>query len=367
MTKQAKTLNRLAVMASAVIVTLYSQAALAQKGPGIIERTKQKGRELKEAYDATKTAFDFKDHFFQFVESTSWRDVFGRSTEAGLFIAILWLGLVLIAFRKGEKMKPAELYTKPIIRYFLAMLVGYGYELVRSYPEYSAGMTGALTLPVIFLGIGLFLNVKLFYRLAQAFRHKEVGYFLRTFKLPPWAGGEPLEEEEDKEASKEHSEDEELEDGSEASEEVEEEAEDADEEEGDEEEAPSEDTPPPRKEPSWARGEALQEELESLCPHCNAPIEPEDRFCGSCEKPLKAEAAPVAGNCPSCAAATGSDDQFCGECGARLSTCPHCGARTEAGDRFCGSCEKPLGKEVKTRPTRKNGSSSAFGLLEDHY
>jgi len=60
------------------------------------------------------------------------------------------------------------------------------------------------------------------------------------------------------------------------------------------------------------------------CPHCNAQVGPNDRFCGRCGKRIEQPAKP----------------SFCGQCGAKL----------PAGARFCPSCGASAAGESPSTP-----------------
>lgn len=82
-------------------------------------------------------------------------------------------------------------------------------------------------------------------------------------------------------------------------------------------------------------GESLQREKAGRCSACNAPLQPEARFCPSCGRTLK--------RCASCGNDVPDEAPRCPECGAPQPTpCPHCGAPVTEEMRFCPRCGKAL-------------------------
>lgn len=51
---------------------------------------------------------------------------------------------------------------------------------------------------------------------------------------------------------------------------------------------------------------------------------------------------PSAGDCPHCAAPIQAGDQYCGKCGQALPSCPQCGKPHALADKFCGKCGTKL-------------------------
>jgi len=68
------------------------------------------------------------------------------------------------------------------------------------------------------------------------------------------------------------------------------------------------------------------------CPHCNKPVKPDARFCGSCGKPTQEM-------CSKCNKPVKQGARFCGECGHSLvATCSKCNKPVKTGAAFCGEC-----------------------------
>ncbi|BAQ11060.1 antifreeze protein [Bacillus sp. OxB-1] len=80
------------------------------------------------------------------------------------------------------------------------------------------------------------------------------------------------------------------------------------------------------------------------CPHCQAPVNPDAKFCGECgqavQQPKNA--------CIKCQAELEADAKFCGQCGTKQATetiCPSCGKTNSATAKFCGDCGENLQKD----------------------
>ncbi len=77
------------------------------------------------------------------------------------------------------------------------------------------------------------------------------------------------------------------------------------------------------------------------CPHCDANVNANAKFCGDCGKTVKKEKVP----CISCQAEINKDAKFCGECGANQVTkiaCVKCGKENKPTAKFCGDCGENL-------------------------
>lgn len=73
------------------------------------------------------------------------------------------------------------------------------------------------------------------------------------------------------------------------------------------------------------------------CPHCQALINTNAKFCGECGETVQKQKVP----CNSCQAAINEDAKFCGECGAKQvteKTCAKCGKVNAPNTKFCGDC-----------------------------
>ncbi|WP_431772557.1 SAV_2336 N-terminal domain-related protein [Streptomyces cucumeris] len=65
----------------------------------------------------------------------------------------------------------------------------------------------------------------------------------------------------------------------------------------------------------------------TTCPTCAEPLEPLDRFCGTCGWDIAVD---PAGLCPECRAPVGGDSEYCDTCGIRIGPGPGLPARPEA-------------------------------------
>lgn len=77
------------------------------------------------------------------------------------------------------------------------------------------------------------------------------------------------------------------------------------------------------------------------CPHCDAKINANAKFCGECGKSVQKEFVP----CISCEAMIPKDAKFCGECGTKQvteKTCKSCGAKNGPNAKFCGECGETM-------------------------
>ena len=77
------------------------------------------------------------------------------------------------------------------------------------------------------------------------------------------------------------------------------------------------------------------------CPHCQAQIRANAKFCPECGKTVQQQTA----SCTSCKADIKEGSKFCGECGAQQVTekkCPSCGTLNGPTAKFCGDCGENL-------------------------
>ncbi|WP_172369190.1 SPFH domain-containing protein [Sporosarcina jiandibaonis] len=77
------------------------------------------------------------------------------------------------------------------------------------------------------------------------------------------------------------------------------------------------------------------------CPHCDALVNKNAKFCGECGKAVQKKKVP----CVNCKTEINEDAKFCGECGAnQLSkkTCEKCGKENNPNSKFCGECGETL-------------------------
>ena len=83
------------------------------------------------------------------------------------------------------------------------------------------------------------------------------------------------------------------------------------------------------------------EPAKIACPHCQAQIRANAKFCPECGKTVKEQTA----SCTSCKATIKEGSKFCGECGAQQVTekkCPSCGMLNGPTAKFCGDCGENL-------------------------
>ena len=77
------------------------------------------------------------------------------------------------------------------------------------------------------------------------------------------------------------------------------------------------------------------------CPHCDALINANAKFCGECGKAVQKKKVP----CINCQAELNEDAKFCGECGTKQvteKTCAKCGKENAPNAKFCGDCGETL-------------------------
>ncbi|WP_432586296.1 SAV_2336 N-terminal domain-related protein [Streptomyces sp. HD1123-B1] len=67
--------------------------------------------------------------------------------------------------------------------------------------------------------------------------------------------------------------------------------------------------------------------FRTACPSCASPLEPDDRFCGTCGWDITVAPADL---CPECRAPVGGDSEYCDTCGIRIGPGPGLPARPEA-------------------------------------
>lgn len=80
-----------------------------------------------------------------------------------------------------------------------------------------------------------------------------------------------------------------------------------------------------------------QQEAKAACPHCQAQINANAKFCGECGKSTQQEKVP----CIQCQAPILKDAKFCGDCGTKQvteKTCGDCGATNTPNAKFCAEC-----------------------------
>lgn len=83
------------------------------------------------------------------------------------------------------------------------------------------------------------------------------------------------------------------------------------------------------------------EQERTTCPHCNASIRVNAKFCGDCGKSVQEEKVP----CINCQAEIKKDAKFCGDCGTKQvteKTCPKCDKKNGPQAKFCGDCGESL-------------------------
>ncbi len=87
--------------------------------------------------------------------------------------------------------------------------------------------------------------------------------------------------------------------------------------------------------------QSTPQEATAQCPHCQATISANAKFCGECGKSVQKEQVP----CVNCQAMLNKDAKFCGECGAKQvteKTCTKCGATNGPNAKFCGDCGESI-------------------------
>lgn len=88
--------------------------------------------------------------------------------------------------------------------------------------------------------------------------------------------------------------------------------------------------------------QAQQPQMETKkCPHCNADINANAKFCGECGKSVQEEKVP----CINCKAMIAKNAKFCGECGTpqnAVKTCPKCDKENKPNAKFCSDCGETL-------------------------
>ncbi|PID23041.1 hypothetical protein CSV61_00870 [Sporosarcina sp. P3] len=77
------------------------------------------------------------------------------------------------------------------------------------------------------------------------------------------------------------------------------------------------------------------------CPHCQATINADAKFCGQCGKSVETDKVP----CIKCETLIPKDAKFCSSCGTSQVTekiCPACSHANLPGAKFCAECGEPL-------------------------
>jgi len=320
MTNATKILRRVVMMVAAIIMTLITNSVFA--GPiDWIERKWEEGKKGvedtieggKDTIEGGKTFFDLKAHAEQFVENSSWKDLIGRSDEASWFIGFLFLGLVLITFanalrrakKKGKDLTTGTFLALAFSRYLLAALVGFGYELFRSYNPSNELCQFALYFAYGLLGVGVLLH------------HKGIWAFLKAAKAREWSYFYAHEEEDEG----------------------------------------GDDGEPEPSGPGTSE-EELPSPTEASTPGV-VPV-PQPRPVPRPEPPR-----PKGPKCPECGKRTRLGANFCGHCKASLRQpdatppkCPQCGKRTRPGANFCSRCKASfkapaIGQSVPVKATRE--------------
>jgi hypothetical protein len=331
MTKVTNLLQRVVMMALAIVVILYTHPALA----GPLDRIKRGVEEAKKTKEGIETVRGFASHADRFFLRLGWEDfTIGRSIHQCLFMWVLLLGLVLIYSRKW---KNADSWVTPslILSYFKAMAAGFGFELIRTYPEYSATAYTLYLVPLSVLALGLFLaQFKLLHNFGIALRSRRfrnVLFFLnpKHRKLPPALTGN------------------EEEDGDEGIQEAEPEngfVDDSDDVEVPEVEA-ADSSPPVESTKSEAAPAVAVQESSTDAP-APAGIKPPADFY---EPPVEAKKP-----CPACGKYTPADGKRCAHCGVRFkpsktTPCRACGKETPEDGIRCAHC----GTRFKKAPLRK--------------
>lgn len=94
--------------------------------------------------------------------------------------------------------------------------------------------------------------------------------------------------------------------------------------------------------PQQQTNEAPSTQLAKInCPHCQAKINANAKFCGECGQAVQVEKVP----CINCETLIQKDAKFCGECGTKQvaeKTCENCGQTNQANAKFCGDCGQSL-------------------------
>jgi len=86
---------------------------------------------------------------------------------------------------------------------------------------------------------------------------------------------------------------------------------------------------------------AIEQTEKRTCPHCQALISKDAKFCGECGKAVLTQQVP----CTSCKALINDDAKFCDECGAKQlaeKMCAKCGKVNGPNAKFCGDCGENL-------------------------
>lgn len=89
------------------------------------------------------------------------------------------------------------------------------------------------------------------------------------------------------------------------------------------------------------QSEKVEKVKKVKCPHCQANINANAKFCGECGKSVQEEKVP----CINCKTPLPKDAKFCGECGTKQvteKTCNSCGASNAPNAKFCSDCGETL-------------------------
>jgi hypothetical protein len=301
MTQSKKTLHRVVAMAVAIVVIQTFNLGIALAKPGLLQRAKDTVKKTEEGIETAKTVDAFAQYFGQFKSGSGLIDLWGRSFSHFLMIWLLTGTFALILFRwKRDKATSVGLWMKFFVAYAVGIAGGWIFELFRSFNRGGSGYTGLLTLAGLLMACSLLLYLPELLKFFQAIRKKEVHYFLRTWKLPPWVTGEAVAPTQADEAElPEGTEDEESADTAES-----------------QTEAPASD------EASDAQPTDSSDTSDLVpCPHCNRKIGAKAKFCGHCTKPITGVSmADVP--CPFCGKPTRPNAKFCGHCTKQLGASP---------------------------------------------
>ena len=210
-TRSTKALHRVVMMASAFIVTQTVNLSIALAKPGIIDRAKQKAHDVKEGVEkgveAAKDGAEmyekgkgFGRHAEQFWAGTGLTDLVGRSIWQILFIAMFGLGLALLLYRiRRNKASSVSFWMRFILAYGLAVVVGFGYEMLRTFEQPDKMNTFFLGGAGLVLAGGFLVHYDRWWIGLRAIRARRFRYFLKTFELRPEVVAPPAEEASDDE------------------------------------------------------------------------------------------------------------------------------------------------------------------------
>ena len=129
----------------------------------------------------------------------------------------------------------------------------------------------------------------------------------------------------------------------------------------------------------------MREQVKIICPHCNQPIEADEKktFCTFCGIPHHAKCweenkgcttalCPGKGDnnkpipqgpiCTVCGAEIKLGQKFCAKCGATIeykNICMNCGAELKEGQKFCHKCGKTVGESAPVAEEKKEADPNA--------